>query len=327
MEGSGTPRRARRGAGAAARAAGRCFAIFGNHDHEAPRRGARRARRERRPPARRRRGRWSRRRSGRCRSSAPTTFARAARARSRRCSRASRAAPGHLRLLLLHDPRPSATCRRATSTSRSRATPTAASSGSSARARLDGAVAHALARPRPLRARHEPPLRAPRHRLLRLPAAHRRARRGVGARAGDGELAVSSKSVGPSAEAPRRLRRAGSAGPGGVAAPVLAGEACGAGGGGRDRSSSTGDRSLALPSNAALVAPARRARAALRRSAPPGPRQAAGGQESSAERPLRTPLTAGSASRSTAETSVRRRTHGGARLRTACRLPRAARPL
>ena len=67
--------------------------------------------------------------------------------------------------------------------------------------------------------------------------------------------------------------------------------------------------------------------ASARRAAPPGPRQAAGGPESSAERPLGTPLTAGSASRSTAETSVRRPTHGGARLRTAGRLPRAARRL
>ena len=79
---------------------------------------------------------------------------------------------------------------------------------------------------------------------------------------------------------------------------------------------STGDRSLA-PS----------LECGARRAAPPGPRQAAGGPESSAERPLGTPLTAGSASRSTAETSVRHRTHDGVRLRTAGRLPRAARRL
>ena len=87
---------------------------------------------------------------------------------------------GQLRLLLLHDPSafkhvpkgdvgPDAVRAHARRPARS----------GQLRPRLDDPAPHRLAGPRSVRARREPALRPSRHRLLRLPAAHRRAGRGV----------------------------------------------------------------------------------------------------------------------------------------------------
>jgi len=129
MESAGTP-----GALASAleplrRLPGRCFAIFGNHDHEAEDeiRGALAERG----------------------TSPPLSPARSAGLPARAAGRG----------------RPDAVGAHARWPARPR----------ELRPRLDGAHALALARPRALRPRLEPPLRAPRHRVLRLPAAHRRA--------------------------------------------------------------------------------------------------------------------------------------------------------